>query len=50
MKIEKWLYNGKEVDVPIFNEEEIETNEDNPEFENTIDLKQVLNDIGENNE
>ena len=50
MKIEKWLYKGKEVDVPIFDEEEIETNEETPEFENTIDLKEALNGIGENNE
>lgn len=50
MKIEKWLYKGKEVDVSIFDEDEIEINEDTPEFENTIDLKEVLSDIGENNE
>lgn len=50
MKIEKWLYKGKEVDVPIFDEEEIEKNEEIPELENTIDLKEVLNNIGENNE
>lgn len=50
MKIEKWLYKGKEVDVPIFDEEEIEKNEETPELENTIDLKEVLNNIGENNE
>lgn len=50
MNIEKWLYKGKEVDVPIFDEEEIETNEDITELENTIDLKEVLNNIGENNE
>ena len=47
MKIEKWIYKGKEIDVPIFEEEEIEKNEEIPEFENTIDLTEVLNNIGD---
>ena len=50
MKVEKWLYKDKEIDVPVFEESEIETNEETPEFENTIDLTEVLKDIGEANE
>ena len=48
MKIEKWIYKGKEVNVPIVEENEIETNED-IEMDKTLDLTEVL-ELGDNNE
>lgn len=49
MKIEKWKYKGKEIDVPILDEEEIEINEIIDELEKTKDLKELLSNRGENN-
>ena len=49
MKIEKWIYKGNEIDVPIFDEDEIETNEEFTELEKTKDLKELLGNKGENN-
>lgn len=34
MKIEKWIYKGKEIEVPILEEDEIETNEESKKAEN----------------
>lgn len=50
MKIEKWKYNNQEIDVPILDEDEIETNEDIEELEKTIDLTAISEVIGENRE
>lgn len=47
MKIEKWIYNGKEIDVPIVDDDDIEINEDLDYLENTIDLSNK--DKDENN-
>ena len=49
MKIEKWIYKGKEVEIPILEENEIETNED-IELDQTKDLTKELENIGDNNE
>ena len=46
MKIEKWIYEGKEIEFPIFEENEIENNEDfNDNLEDTLELS--LGDINE---
>ena len=51
MRVEKWNLNGKEVDLTIFDEEDIETNENNEEdLENTKDISKLLNNDGEKNE
>ena len=51
MKIEKWIYKGKEVDVPILEDDEIEENLNiEQELEKTKDLKEELIDIGDKNE
>lgn len=42
MRIEKWNYKGKEIVVPILEEEEIEKNEDIDELEITKDLTEDL--------
>lgn len=42
MRIEKWKYKDKEVNVPILENDEIEINEDIDELENTIDLTKTL--------
>lgn len=34
MKIEKWIYKGKEIEVPILEEDEIEANEEPKKAEN----------------
>lgn len=49
MKIEKWIYKGKEIDVPILENDEIETNEE-IELDKTKELTEILNNVGENNE
>lgn len=51
MKIEKWMYKGKEIEVPIMDEEEIERNEDfDQDLENTLELRKELKNIGDINE
>ena len=51
MKIEKWMYNGEEVEVPILEEDDVENNLDiNNDLEKTMDLREVIDSIGENNE
>lgn len=51
MKIEKWNYKGSVIDVPVFDDNEIETNDyediskESNELEDTIDLSEVLEDI-----
>ena len=51
MKIEKWMYKGKEIEVPIIDEEEIERNEDfDQDLENTLELRKELKNIGDINE
>lgn len=47
MKIEKWKYNDTEIEIPILEDDEIEKNEDFETIENTIDLSEVLYNIGE---
>ena len=49
MKLEKWKYNGEEIDIPILDDEEIETN-DTEDLEDTLDLTQTLHDLGDKNE
>ena len=50
MKIEKWMYKGKEVEVPVFEEDEIETNENIKDLEKTKELTSELEEISEENE
>ena len=51
MRVEKWNLNGKEIDLTIFDDEDIETNENDIEdLENTQDISELLNNNGENNE
>ncbi len=38
MRIEKWKYEDKEVEVPILDEEEMETNDDDDELDNTMEM------------
>ena len=45
MKIEKWKYQDKEIDIPIFDMDEIETNEDIDTLEKTKDLTETLENI-----
>jgi len=45
MKLEKWKYKGKEVEVSIFEENEIEKNENIEELEQIKDLNEILKDI-----
>lgn len=47
MRIEKLIYKGREIEVPILDEEEIEINEDNPELEKTKDLTEELGDLND---
>lgn len=47
MKIEKWKYKNTEIEIPILDEDEIEKNENLDDLENTIDLSEVLYNIGE---
>lgn len=47
MRIEKWIYKGEEVDVPILSKEEVEENVDITELEQTKDLTNILKDIEE---
>jgi len=49
MRIEKWIYKGEEVEVPILEEDEIEVNMDNPDFDTTKDLSEELEKVGEDN-
>ena len=48
MKIEKWIYKGEEVEVPIVEEDEIERDLDI--LEHTKDLTEELKKLGDNNE
>ena len=48
MKIEKWIYKGEEIEVPIVDDDEIEKNLE--ELENTRDLSKELSNLGDNNE
>ena len=50
MKIEKWKTDNGEIDIPILEDEEIETNEDLQNFEDTVDLTNILNVDGDRNE
>lgn len=49
MKIEKWIYKGEEIEVPIVEEDEIEK-ELKVDLENTKDLTEELRILGDNNE
>ena len=51
MKVEKWIYKGKEIEIPILDDNEVEVNEVfEKEIEKTIDLTEKLAGLGENNE
>lgn len=51
MRVEKWNFDGKEVDLPIFEDEDIETNEIfEDDLENTKDISELLNSNEEFNE
>ena len=44
MRIEKWNYEGKEINIPIFEEIDIETNETiEDDIDNTKDISELLN-------
>lgn len=47
MKIEKWIYNGKEVNVPILENYEMEPKE---EFDSNVDLIEDLGNLEDNDE
>lgn len=49
MRIEKLFFDGKEIEVPVVEENDIEKNE-NFDLEKTIDLKEVIEKIGEESE
>ena len=49
MRIEKWNYKGKEIDVPIVEEDEIEKNLVD-DLDKTKDLSEELSKLGDNNE
>lgn len=49
MKIEKWKYQGREVDVRILEEDEIEKNEYFDDLEDTLDLTEQLENIEDYN-
>ena len=48
MKIETLKYGDKEIKVPILSDEEIKENEKFEDLEDTIDLTNVVQKIGEN--
>ena len=51
MKVEKWKYKGEVVDVNIFEDDDIEKNEDiEDELENTVDIKEQLKNFEEEHE
>jgi hypothetical protein len=51
MKIEKWIYEGKEVEIPILEEDEFEFNMDESNLDITKDLSKELENVGDlNNE
>ena len=43
MKIEKWKFKNEEVDVTIFEDEDIENNEIIDDLEDTKDISKLLN-------
>ena len=50
MKVEKWKYKGELIDIPIVEEDDIETNINIDTIENTRDLTEDLKKIGDINE
>lgn len=50
MKIEKWKFNGEEIDVPILDENEKEENDIPKELENTLNIAELFIEEEENNE
>jgi len=51
MKIEKWMYKGEEIEVPILEENEIEENlKTQVDLEKTRDLSEELKILGDSNE
>lgn len=50
MKIEKWKYKDTEIDVPILDDYEIETNEDIVDLEKTKELTEILESIDKEND
>ena len=50
MRIEKWNYKGSLVNVPVFDDDEIETDDEKTskvlnELEDTINLSETLKDV-----
>lgn len=50
MKIEKWNFRGEEIELPIFEDEDIETNEIIEDLENTKDISELLDSENKYNE
>lgn len=50
MRIEKWIYKGQEVEVPVLEDDEIEKNINVDSIETTQDLTEELKNIGDINE
>lgn len=51
MKIEKWMYKGEEIEVPILDDDEIEENlKIQEDLEKTRDLSKELKELGDENE
>jgi len=49
MRIEKLFFDGKEIEVPVVEENDIEKNE-SFDIEKTINLEEIIEKIGEENE
>lgn len=47
MKIEKWKYKDQEIEIPILEDEDIERNEILDKLEKTINLNEVLQEVGD---
>lgn len=50
MRIEKWKYKDEEIEVPLLEKDEIETNEVIENLEDTIDLTKTLENIEDEND
>ena len=50
MKIEKWKFNGEEIDVPILKKKKKEENDIPKELENTLNIAELFIEEEENNE
>ena len=54
MKIERWIYQGKEIEIPICEEQDVEVNEvfedEIEELEKTKDLSKLREELKNQNE